>query len=121
MPVARRTVDGDACVHQALTQIVNIVDPVSEMAKITPLAIFLGIPVIGEFDLWSVIIRCAQENKRETPALAVLAAAFHKPQMLAVELQAGINVRYPNHGVQEFHENPPSANKGDKKFFIYIR
>jgi len=50
VPVPRRAVDRHARVHQLLANRVDVVDPVGEMAEISPASIDFRIPVVGEFD-----------------------------------------------------------------------
>src|SRR4051812_13825113 len=46
LAIARRTVDGDAELHQVIAGGVDVVDLISEMAEITVLAVALFIPVV---------------------------------------------------------------------------
>src|SRR5687768_15447538 len=48
--VARRTVDGDAPLHQLLADGVDIFDLEGEMAEIAPAGVDFGIPIISELD-----------------------------------------------------------------------
>src|SRR6478752_4850288 len=50
LTVARRAIDGDAELHQAVAGCVNVVDLISEMAEMPVLAIGLFVPIVGEFD-----------------------------------------------------------------------
>src|SRR5262245_49099600 len=47
-PVARRSIDGDAGLHQPVADRVNVVHLIGQVAKIPALAVFLRIPVEGE-------------------------------------------------------------------------
>ena len=50
LAVARRPVDGDAELHQAIAGRVDVVDLIGEVAEIAVLAVFFLVPIIGEFD-----------------------------------------------------------------------
>src|SRR4051794_21040499 len=76
--VARRTVDGNAGVHQLLASGVDVVDLIGEMAEEAVLTIFFLVPIPGELDQRRTaslrlllqrleIVRRAQEHQRETP------------------------------------------------------
>src|SRR5690606_41685626 len=57
--VARRAVDGDAGIHQALAGVVDIVDLVGEMAEVAPALVVLRIPVEGELDERRLLVDAA--------------------------------------------------------------
>ena len=67
----RWPVDGYTGVHEPLADSVNVVDAVSEVPKIAPFVIFLGIPVVRQLDLSFPIPGRRQEYERETPLLNV--------------------------------------------------
>src|SRR6266853_2921579 len=48
--VARRTVDGDALLHQPVAGRVDVVDLIGEVPEIAVLAVFLLVPIVGELD-----------------------------------------------------------------------
>ncbi len=50
MAVARRTIDGDAVIHQVLAEGVDVIDLIGEVAEIAAAGIFLRVPIIGEFE-----------------------------------------------------------------------
>ncbi len=48
--VPRRPVDGDAGIHQPLAGLVDVVDPVGEVAEVAPALIGVLVPVVGQLD-----------------------------------------------------------------------
>src|SRR5581483_3209277 len=50
LAVTRRSVDGDAKLHQAIAGRIDIVDLIGEVTEVTILAVFLLVPVVGEFN-----------------------------------------------------------------------
>src|SRR3978361_1540506 len=48
--VARRPVDGDTGLHQAVACRVDVVDLIGEVAEIAVLAVFFFFPIVGQFD-----------------------------------------------------------------------
>ena len=84
------------------------------MAEIAVLAVFLLVPVVGEFDqrrapslgriLQQVfVLGGAQEHQRELRLVVVDAADFLQAQGVLVEFQRGIEIAHAQHGVEITH------------------
>ena len=67
--VARRAVDGDAVVHELLAERVNVLHAVGEVAEIAAAAIFVLIPIVGEFDHRRFALACEADILRRKVAM----------------------------------------------------
>ena len=99
MAISWRAIDGDAGIHQLLTEVIDILDPVGEVTEIATAGIFLGIPVISQLNLGAFLTGGAQENEGKAPLRYILATHFLKAKMLTVKSQALIKDLPPHHGV----------------------
>ena len=87
MAVVWRAVDRDAVIHEPLADLINVVDGVGEMAKVSAFIVFLGIPVIGEFHLRLVVAGRRKKNQCETALFAVVTIQFLQAELVAVKIQ----------------------------------
>ena len=102
MAIAWRAIDRNACIHQPLARRVDIIDVIGEMTEIAPTGIFLGIPVVGEFDFGNAFLpRRGQEDQREAALFIGKATHFLHPEQLE-EADRRFRVADPDHGVQIF-------------------
>src|SRR6202142_3632997 len=113
--VARRPVDGDARLHQRLAGGVDVVHFVGQVPEIARLAIVLAVPVVGEFHLRpraAVLLAPLDQFRvacwgREHQRIAVLLvhppAGLLESELVAIEIERGIEIAYAEHGVQISH------------------
>jgi hypothetical protein len=112
--VARRPVDGDSRLHQAIAGRVDVVDLVGEVSEIAVLAVFLLVPIIGQLDQrraavlrsgleQGFVLRRAQEHQRKAALVVVDPAYFLQPQRVLVKLHRGIEIANAQHGVEIAH------------------
>ncbi len=111
MAIARRTVDGDACVHQPLAGRINIVDPIGKMTEIPTAAVIFGRaaiggwPVIGQLDLCNpVLTGRGKKDQREAPRLAVETPHFLQPDQIE-KGDSRVGVGHADHRVQIFRRH----------------
>src|SRR5690348_15213514 len=114
-PVARRPVDGDAGLHQPLAGRVDVVDLIGEMAEVARLAVVLGIPVIGQFDLRAgpallftlldlpEIVAAGQKHQSIAVLLVDPAAGLLQAELVAIEVERRVEIADAQHGVQISH------------------
>src|SRR6185437_12463647 len=113
LAVSRRTVDGDAELHQPIAGRIDIVDLIGEMAEIAILTVFFLVPIVGEFDQrraaslrllqQALILGRAQEHQREFRLVIVDAADLLQSQRILIEFQRGIEIANAQHGVEITH------------------
>jgi hypothetical protein len=103
MRPSRRAVDGDAAIHQALANFVNIVDAEGQMAKVATVVIGLDVVVIGQFDLGIGRRVGGNENQHVAVFRAIAPAAFLEAQKVAVKFQRCIDIGNADHGVKVSH------------------
>lgn len=82
MAVARRTVDGDPIVHQALAGFVDILHPIGEMAEIAATAIAPFVPIVGELHLGILVAGHCEEYQGEAALVIVHPAHFLQTQQV---------------------------------------
>ena len=75
MPIARRAVDGDACVLKTLAGLVYVVDPIGEVPEVAAAGIFLRVPVVRQLDFGDALL-AARQAAAGDPVLAATAASF---------------------------------------------
>ncbi len=92
MAVARRPIDRDAVVHQALADGIDVVDRVGEVAEVAALAVVLGIPVVGQLHLCLFIAGRREEYQRESALLVFVATQLVEPERAAIEPQRLVDV-----------------------------
>ncbi len=109
MPVARGSVNGMAGILQALARLVDILDPVGEMAEIASaiigfrFAAVFGGPVMGQFDLREPLLtRRGKKDQREAPGGTSVTAHFLQPDQLE-ERDRRIRIGDADHGVEIFY------------------
>ena len=110
MTVARRSVDNYSLINELLTNCVDVVDLVGEMAEVAAPFVFLGIPVVGELDerrpilLRSLeVIRRRQEDEGEAALLVFDPADFSQAEFGAIKIHGSVEIGDPHHRVQIFH------------------
>ena len=102
--VARRPVDGDAGLHEAVAERIDVVDLVGEMAEIARFAVVLAVPVIGQLDQRRLAVAGALGDQvavgrggEEYQGVLVLVvdppADFLQPQLVAVEIERVVEMR----------------------------
>src|SRR5450432_3313598 len=113
--IARRAIDSHAGLHQSVASCVDVVDLVSEVAEIARFAVVLGVPVEGEFHLRAraagllagferlAVIGPGQENKGISVLLVHPPAGLLEPELVAIEIERGIEIAHAQHGVQKSH------------------
>lgn len=115
--VARRTIDGDAHLHQLLAGRVDVVDLVGEMAEMAVFAVFLLVPIVGQLDQrraaglrqgleqMEVFLR-AEKHQREAALFIVDAAHFLQPQRVLIEFHRDIEIADAQHAYSAFAVSP---------------
>ena len=98
-----RPVDRYATVHQALANLIDVVDGVGEMTEVSALVIILGIPIMGKLDLSFYVTGGGQEYQRKSPLVVLVTIDLLETQLVAIEVQRLVEIAYPDHGVQIFH------------------
>ena len=107
-----RAVDRHAAIDQALANLVDIAHPIRQMPEMTAVAgqRIIAVPVIGQLDDRRLgllrrfdVIRGGKENIGVAALLTLRPARFDHAQQVAEEVQRGVEVRDPDHGVQIFH------------------
>jgi len=101
--IARRPVDRYTVIKQTLTGRVNVIHCIGKMAEVSTALQYLGIVVIGQFDLRRVIARGCQENEGETATWIVYPSEFGQAKLVAVEIDRRFQVRHANHRVEVLH------------------
>jgi hypothetical protein len=108
--VAGRAVDGDAGLLQAVAEGVDVVHLERQVAEVAALAVGLRVPVVGQLQQRSLlgagaatVLRCRQEDQGIAPGLAVHAANLAHAELVAVEVDALVDVADTNHGVEIAH------------------
>ena len=109
MAVPGRTVDRDPGVHQPLAEFKNIFHFVGEVTEISPPGIGFGIPIPGEFHLGIGIVLGTEENQAESAGFDVDAPDLFEPELVAVEVEGGVEIGHPDHRMEKSH--PPSVGK----------
>ena len=103
MAVPGRTVDRYTGIHQPLAEFEDIFHLVREVSEISSAVIGFGIPVPSEFHLGLGVVGGAQEDQGKTASFHIDAANFLKAELVAVEIQGGVEVRDPNHCMEKSH------------------
>nr|AAY82853.1 predicted lactoylglutathione lyase [uncultured bacterium MedeBAC46A06] len=92
--IARWPVDGHSGIHEMLAGGVDVIHIIGQMPKISAAGIFLGVPVVGQFQLWRARCLCALEIGRgcekdegEPARLDILAVGLNKAELVAVEIE----------------------------------
>jgi hypothetical protein len=105
--IARRAVDGDAGFHQLIASGVDVVDLEGQVAEVAAFAIDLGVPVEGQLQEWRLltggarfVFRRRQEDVGVAARLAVDATDLLHAELVAVEIEALLDVGYSHHGMQ---------------------
>ncbi len=107
MAIARRSVDRHAGIHEPLARLVNIVDPVGEVAEIPPAVIRLGSaaifrgPIICQLDLGYICLpKASEENEGKTALLYINPADFLESNKVE-KGDGGVGIRYADHAVKK--------------------
>ena len=86
------------------------------MAEIAAPGIGLRVPVECKFELRRalgrgclLVVRRSQEDQREAALLVFVATDFLEPQLVAIEVERGVDVGNANHRVQIAHSSTPSC------------
>jgi len=66
------------------------------------------VPVVGQLDLRGFVAGRGQKDQRVAAGLDRVAAQFDQPQLVAIEIEAGIEIADPHHGMEIFHCRFPS-------------
>jgi hypothetical protein len=106
--------------HQPLTGRVDIVDLISQVPEVARLPVVLvAVPIVSEFDLRprpALLLRfverafvagCGEEDKRIAALVVDAAAGLLQPELVAVEVQRGVEIAHAQHGVQKSHRIHP--------------
>ena len=95
----------------------NIVDPISEMAKIAPARVFVLVPIIGQLERRSAaglegfnIALGDNKNKGEAAFFVLIAADFDETHFVAIKIEGFLDIRDAHHRVQIFHHGSSSKN-----------
>ena len=107
MPIAWRTIDRDALIHQALTDFVDVVDLVGQMPKIPAIRIGFDVPVVGQLDLRDVVSRRCEKDQGKAAGFDIVAVELFETELLAIEFERSIEIRYTHHRVQISQGNWP--------------
>src|SRR3546814_17453759 len=89
--VARRAVDRDARIHQALARLVDIVDAIGDVAEIAAAVIALLVPVPGQFQLRVLVAGRCKVDQREAALFIVVPTNLPQPQPI-VESEAFLDI-----------------------------
>src|SRR4051794_4315554 len=115
--VARRPVDRNAGLYQALADSIYIVNFIGEVAEITCLPIIFDVPIIGELDQrriatgalalgdQALVLRRCQKYIGVSPLGIVPPAHFLKPELVAIEVEGAVEIADAQHGMQIAHED----------------
>ena len=109
MAVTRRAIDRDAAIHEFLAGFVDVVDPVGEVTEIASLTIFLGVPVVGELDLGALVTGRCEKNQSKPAFFVVIPSEFNESELVAIEIERRVDIRYTNHRMQVLHHLAPSG------------
>ena len=91
-------------------QRVDVVDLEGQMPEIAALAVALGVPVVGQLQergarrRLRLVVRCGQEHQRVAAASFPAPADLLHAELVAIEIQALIDVGDANHGMEIPHE-----------------
>ena len=107
MSVARRPVDSDAGLAQLVTERIDIIDCIGQMAEVAAAVVGFRIPVMGQFQQRVLVFWCCQEYQREAACRIVLASHFPQTQLCTVKLERSVKIGDANHGVEVFHYGAP--------------
>jgi hypothetical protein len=77
------------------------------MAEVTAFAVFLRIPVVGEFDLCLLVTRRREEYEREPTPFTVMASQLDETEFVAVEVERFVDICHAHHGMEVFHRPFP--------------
>src|ERR1700733_13272888 len=94
MTIARRPVDRDAVIRQALAGDVDVIDRVGDVAEVAAAGVAFRIPVVGELDLRRLIPGRGEKYQCEATRRIVPAREFLQAQRMAKKLESGVEVRY---------------------------
>ena len=86
MAIVWGTINSYAGVHKFLADVVDVVYGVGEVAKITALIVFFGVPVVGKLNLRLFVAFGCEEYQTEPSLLKIAALQLFETQMFAVEL-----------------------------------
>ena len=87
MTIARWPVDCYTGIHELLAALINVVDMIGEVAKVAAFAVFLGVPVVGEFYLRFFIAGCGKKNQRKSALLALVTPDLSQSKLVAVKIE----------------------------------
>src|SRR5256885_5061698 len=103
VPVARGPQDGHAVIAQALAGGVDVLHGVGQVPEVTPAAVALRVPVVGELHLGRLVAGRRQEHQRVASGWVVLARQLLEPERVAVEPEGCVDIGDAHHGVQVLH------------------
>lgn len=110
MAITRWAVDRHPAVHEALANVIDIIDTVSEVTKIAAFAVTGFIPIMREFNLSAFIAGRGKENQRKPPCFTVKAAEFCEADQLK-KSDGRRGIADADHGVKIFHTVPIADSK----------
>jgi hypothetical protein len=79
------------------------------VAEISSFAVFLGVPVVRQFDLGLFVARRREENQRKPAFFVVISSELDESQLVAVKVQRLVDVGHTNHRMEVFHCLAPSG------------
>ena len=93
-------------IHQSLASVIDVVDLVGEVAKVTTTVVVLWVPVMSKLNLSAFIALRRQEYQCKAPLFTVVPLQLGQTERLAIKGQRRVNVSDSDHGVQILHSYP---------------